>query len=58
MNAPGMSRSSLIDFAEEIFKDEFKDIESVVNSATADRRYFHGVTVGALATKNFFLGTG
>jgi ATP-dependent exoDNAse (exonuclease V) beta subunit len=48
-------RSSLIDFAEEIFKDEFKDIESVVNRATADRRYFTELRSMLWQQKNFFL---
>lgn len=33
-------RLSLIEFAKEIFKDEFKDIEDVVNQKTSDRNFF------------------
>ncbi len=51
-------RSSLIDFAEEIFKDEFKDIETVVNTATADRSYFTDLRSALWKQKNFFLTKG
>ncbi|HEY5917469.1 MAG TPA: UvrD-helicase domain-containing protein, partial [Chryseolinea sp.] len=51
-------RSSLIDFASEIFREEFKDIEDEVLRSTSDRKYFHDLRAALLKEKNYFINTG
>ncbi len=48
-------RRSLIDFAKEIFKEEFKDIEEHVVNATANRTYFTNLRIALSEQKNLFL---
>lgn len=48
-------RSSLIGFAVEIFREEFKDIEEHVIKTTANRKYFNDLRVALWQQKNFFL---
>ena len=48
-------RSSLISFASEIFREEFKDIEGQVIKATADRSYFRELRQSLWQEKNLFL---
>lgn len=47
-------RVSLIEFAKEIFRDEFKDIEDVVIAHTSDRGFFRLLRDKLWATKNEF----
>ena len=51
-------RTSLIEFASEIFREEFKDIEEHVINATSERKYFHDLRRDLLEQRNFFLQTG
>jgi ATP-dependent helicase/nuclease subunit A len=51
-------RSSLIEFASEIFREEFKDIEEDVLRATSDRIYFHDLRKSLLKERDFFINTG
>jgi ATP-dependent helicase/nuclease subunit A len=51
-------RSSLIDFASEIFREEFKDIEDEVLRSTSHRKYFHDLRGTLLKEKNYFINTG
>ncbi len=48
-------RTSLIEFAMEIFREEFKDIEEQVIQSTTDRKYFHNLRSSMLEQKKFFL---
>ncbi|MBA4057871.1 MAG: ATP-dependent helicase/nuclease subunit A, partial [Marivirga sp.] len=48
-------RTSLIEFASEIFREEFKDIEEHVIKTTMDRQYFHDLRSSLRKEKNFFL---
>jgi len=48
-------RTSLIEFASEIFREEFKDIEEHVIKATVDRQYFTDLRAALWQQKNFFL---
>ena len=48
-------RFSLIEFAKEIFKDEFRDIEEDVIRRTGDRNFFRDFRNKLWATKNNFL---
>ena len=48
-------RSSLVAFASEIFREEFKDIEGYVIKATAERSYFTNLRTSLRQEKNFFL---
>jgi len=47
-------RTSLISFASEIFREEFKDIEGQVIAATSDRRYFTNLRSRLWDEKNKF----
>jgi len=51
-------RSSLIEFASEIFREEFKDIEDEVLRSTSDRKYFHDLRKNLLTERDFFINTG
>jgi len=51
-------RTSLIEFASEIFREEFKDIEEQVIETTSDRKYFHDLRRALTEQRNFFLQTG
>ena len=48
-------RLSLIDFAKEIFRDEFKDIEEDVIQRTGNRDFFKHLRNKLWTTKNYFL---
>ncbi|MEO8470842.1 MAG: UvrD-helicase domain-containing protein [Chryseolinea sp.] len=47
-------RSSLLEFATEIFREEFKDIESVVMKVTADRKYFTDLRSTLIRERSLF----
>src|SRR5688572_3740528 len=49
-------RLSLIEFAREIFRDEFKDIEEDVIQQTSDRNFFKRFREKLWAEKNKFIG--
>ena len=51
-------RLSLIEFAREIFRDEFKDIEESVMNRTGDRNFFKRFRDKLWAEKNKFLSSG
>ena len=51
-------RLSLIEFAKEIFRDEFKDIEEDVILQTSDRNFFKRLREKLWAEKNKFLSQG
>ena len=51
-------RSSLIDFASEIFREEFKDIEDEVLRSTSQRKYFHDLRRTLQKEKEYFIRTG
>lgn len=51
-------RLSLIEFAREIFRDEFKDIEEEVIRQTSDRNFFRQLREKLWAVKNKFLSEG
>lgn len=51
-------RSSLLEFAREIFRDEFKVIEGDFMRTTADRSYFKGLQETLSQEKNNFMATG
>jgi ATP-dependent helicase/nuclease subunit A len=51
-------RSSLIEFASEIFREEFKDIEDDVLRSTSDRKYFHDLRKNLLNERNYFIKNG
>lgn len=51
-------RSSLIEFAYEIFREEFKDIEDEVISATSNRKYFHDLRKTLVKERDYFVNTG
>ena len=51
-------RLSLIEFAKEIFRDEFKDIEESVINQTGDRNFFKRFRDKLWAEKNKFLSQG
>ena len=51
-------RLSLIEFAREIFRDEFKDIEESVMNRTGDRNFFKRFRDKLWAEKNKFLSQG
>ena len=51
-------RFSLIEFAKEIFKDEFRDIEEDVIRRTGDRNFFRDFRNKLWATKNNFFESG
>lgn len=51
-------RSSLFDFAQQIFREEFKAIDSDVLRATANRSYFKDVKNLLWEIKNNFMATG
>lgn len=48
-------RYSLIAFAAEIFREEFKEVEGVVNSITADKGFFRGLRAKLGKLKSDFL---
>lgn len=48
-------RTSLIEFASEIFREEFKDIEEYVIKTTMSRKYFHDLRANLWKEKNLFL---
>ena len=48
-------RYSLIDFAREIFREEFKEIEDVVNATTSKKDFFRDLRASLLAVKNDFI---
>lgn len=48
-------RFSLIEFAKEIFREEFKEVESVVNESTAHPTYFADLKATLLKVKSEFL---
>ena len=48
-------RTSLVEFASEIFREEFKDIEDDVIHTTVDRKYFHHLRSRLVEQKNLFL---
>jgi ATP-dependent helicase/nuclease subunit A len=48
-------RYSLIEFAKEIFREEFKDIEDVVNKATAEKDFFKKLRGQLWSVKNDFI---
>lgn len=48
-------RFSLIDFAKEIFREEFKEIEDVVNKTTAQNDFFKNLRDKLWAVKNDFI---
>lgn len=50
-------RHSLIEFAKEIFKDEFKEIEDVVNEKTSDRNFFKDLRNKLWAEKKSYQST-
>lgn len=49
-------RLSLIEFAKEIFRDEFKDVEETVLRQTSERNFFPQLREKLWALKNRFLG--
>ena len=51
-------RSSLIDFASEIFREEFKDIEDEVLRSTSQRKYFHDLRRALQKEKEYLIRTG
>jgi ATP-dependent exoDNAse (exonuclease V) beta subunit len=51
-------RASLIDFASEIFREEFKDIEDEVLRTTGDRKYFHELRKTLMKERDHFIETG
>nr|WP_255534532.1 UvrD-helicase domain-containing protein [Chryseolinea lacunae] len=48
-------RQNLIDFSNEIFREEFKDIEELVIKTTSDRKFFNTLRTTLWQQKNFFL---
>jgi len=48
-------RQNLIDFAEQIFKEEFKEIEDSILNETIDRNFFKNLKGDLWKTKNHFL---
>lgn len=51
-------RGSLIEFASEIFREEFKEIEDEVIRATSDRKYFHALRKSLLQERDYFINRG
>jgi hypothetical protein len=51
-------RSNLIEFASEIFREEFKEIEDEVINTTSSRKYFHDLRKILLKERDYFLETG
>ena len=51
-------RSNLIEFASEIFREEFKEIEDEVINTTSSRKYFHDLRKVLLNERDHFLSTG
>ena len=51
-------RSNLIEFAAEIFREEFKEIEDEVIVTTSDRKYFHDLRKALLKERDYFVDTG
>ena len=51
-------RSNLIEFASEIFREEFKEIEDEVINTTSSRKYFHDLRKTLLKERDYFLDKG